>query len=71
MTSRAERSANYLILIAFAVFALLPILTIVVAALGPDDSGAGTARRPSRACTRATSPGPGRSATSAPTCAPA
>ena len=43
MTSRAERSANYLILTAFAVFALFPILTIVVSALGPDDSGAGTA----------------------------
>lgn len=41
--SRAERSANYLILCAFAVFALFPILTIVVAALGPDDSGSGAA----------------------------
>jgi raffinose/stachyose/melibiose transport system permease protein len=41
MTSRAERSANYLILCAFAVFALFPILSIVVAALGPDDSGSG------------------------------
>lgn len=41
--SRAERAANYLILSAFAVFALFPILTIVVAALGPDDSGSGTA----------------------------
>ena len=40
--SRAERAANYLILSAFAVFALFPILTIVVAALGPDDSGSGT-----------------------------
>jgi len=41
--SRAERAANYLILSAFAVFALFPILTIVVAALGPDDSGSATA----------------------------
>ena len=40
--SRAERSANYVILVAFAVFAIIPILTILRAALGPSDSaGAG------------------------------
>lgn len=40
--SRAERSANYAILVAFAVFAIIPILTILRAALGPSDSaGAG------------------------------
>jgi len=39
--SRAERSANYVILFAFALFALIPILTILQAALGPSDS-AGT-----------------------------
>jgi raffinose/stachyose/melibiose transport system permease protein len=44
MISRAERAANYAILIAFAAFALFPILTILSAALGPDDSaGAGGA----------------------------
>ena len=36
--SRGERLANYAILIAFAVFALYPVLTIVAAALGPDDA---------------------------------
>jgi raffinose/stachyose/melibiose transport system permease protein len=41
--SRAERSANYVILVAFAVFALIPILTILHSALGPSDSaGSGT-----------------------------
>ncbi|TQJ49439.1 carbohydrate ABC transporter permease [Phycicoccus sp. SLBN-51] len=39
--SRGERLANYAILIAFAVFALYPVLTIIVAALGPDDAAAG------------------------------
>jgi raffinose/stachyose/melibiose transport system permease protein len=39
--SSGERLANYAILIAFAVFALYPILTIVAAALGPDDAAAG------------------------------
>ena len=40
--SRAERTGNYVILIAFAIFALTPVLTILGAALGPDDA-AGTA----------------------------
>jgi raffinose/stachyose/melibiose transport system permease protein len=40
--SRGERLANYVILTVFAAFALFPILTILVAALGPDD-GAGAA----------------------------
>lgn len=39
--SRSERTANYVILLAFALFALIPILTILQAALGPSDS-AGT-----------------------------
>ena len=39
--SRGERLANYAILIAFAVFAIYPVLTIVVAALGPDDAAGG------------------------------
>ena len=39
--SRSERTANYVILLAFALFALIPILTILQAALGPGDS-AGT-----------------------------
>jgi raffinose/stachyose/melibiose transport system permease protein len=39
--SRGERVANYAILIAFAVFALYPVLTIVAAALGPDDAAGG------------------------------
>ena len=39
--SRGERLANYAILIAFAVFALYPVLTIIVAALGPDDAAGG------------------------------
>ncbi len=38
MISRGERSANYLILGLFSVFALFPILTILVSALGTDDS---------------------------------
>ena len=37
--SRAERTANYVILGAFALFALIPILTILQAALGPSDAG--------------------------------
>ncbi|GIL36384.1 carbohydrate ABC transporter permease [Phycicoccus sp. MAQZ13P-2] len=40
--SRAERATNYVILAAFAVFALWPILGVVVAALGPDDAAGGT-----------------------------
>jgi raffinose/stachyose/melibiose transport system permease protein len=39
--SSGERFANYAILIVFAVFALYPILTIVAAALGPDDAAGG------------------------------
>ncbi|HEY8456894.1 MAG TPA: carbohydrate ABC transporter permease [Actinopolymorphaceae bacterium] len=38
--SRGERLANYVILCAFALFALWPILTILVLAVGPDDSAA-------------------------------
>lgn len=38
--STGERVGNYLVLLVFAVFALYPILTVVVAALGPDDSAA-------------------------------
>ena len=41
MISARERAANYVILVAFALFALVPILNVVVAALGPNDSGAG------------------------------
>jgi raffinose/stachyose/melibiose transport system permease protein len=37
--SRAERTANYAILLVFAVFALWPILSIFATALGPADSG--------------------------------
>ncbi len=37
--SSGERTANYIILIAFATFALWPILTVVVSALGAPDSG--------------------------------
>ena len=39
--SRSERTANYVILLAFALFAIIPILAILQAALGPSDS-AGT-----------------------------
>ena len=39
MISRAERSANYVILVVFALFALVPILTILQSALGPGDAG--------------------------------
>ncbi|WP_298461948.1 carbohydrate ABC transporter permease [uncultured Cellulomonas sp.] len=35
-TSRAERSANYVVLVAFAAFALWPIGSILVTALGPE-----------------------------------
>lgn len=38
--SRPERLTNYLILVAFAAFALFPILSILGAALGADDSSA-------------------------------
>ncbi len=41
--SGAERAANYAILVAFAVFALYPVLTVVVAALGPDDAAGSAA----------------------------
>jgi raffinose/stachyose/melibiose transport system permease protein len=37
---RGERTANYVILIAFALFALWPIATVLVSALGADDTGA-------------------------------
>lgn len=39
MISRAERTANYAILLLFAAFALWPILTILGSALGPPDGG--------------------------------
>ena len=39
MIGRAEKSANYLILVVFALFALTPILTILQAAFAPSDSG--------------------------------
>lgn len=39
--SRGEATANYLVLVAFALFALWPVLTILVAALGPDDAAGG------------------------------
>ncbi|WP_431892743.1 carbohydrate ABC transporter permease [Nonomuraea sp. bgisy101] len=38
MISRGERLANYVILSVFAAFALFPVLTILSAALGPDDA---------------------------------
>jgi len=41
--SPAEKAANYVILIAFAIFALYPIASIVVAALGAPDTGEQTA----------------------------
>lgn len=41
--SPAEKIANYVLLVAFAAFALAPILSIVVAALGPPDTGEQTA----------------------------
>lgn len=42
--SRGERTANYVILVGFALFALMPILTILQSALGPGDTvGADTA----------------------------
>jgi raffinose/stachyose/melibiose transport system permease protein len=42
MISRAERSANYVILIAFALFALAPILTILQSALAASDDPSST-----------------------------
>ncbi|GAA5151076.1 carbohydrate ABC transporter permease [Pseudonocardia eucalypti] len=39
MITRAERAANYAILLAFALFVLWPLGTIVLAALGPPDVG--------------------------------
>ena len=41
MISRAERTANYAILLAFATFALWPILTILGSALGPAEGAGG------------------------------
>ncbi|NHN54670.1 carbohydrate ABC transporter permease [Calidifontibacter sp. DB0510] len=41
MIGRGERAANYVILVAFAIFALYPIGKIVAIALGPADSGSG------------------------------
>lgn len=38
----AERVGNYLLLIVFGLFALGPIVTILVSALGPDDGGSGS-----------------------------
>lgn len=38
MISQAERAANYAILAVFSVLALVPILGILLAALGPDDA---------------------------------
>ena len=40
--SLAERIGNYTLLIVFGLFALGPIVTILVAALGPDDAGSGS-----------------------------
>ena len=40
--SATERSLNYVILVGFAVFALVPILTVVWSALGPSDTGEST-----------------------------
>lgn len=39
--SRAERATNYAILVVFAAFALYPVLSILVTALGPDGPAAG------------------------------
>jgi raffinose/stachyose/melibiose transport system permease protein len=39
MISRTERSVNYVVLLAFAAFALAPILTVLQSALGPADAG--------------------------------
>lgn len=39
--SSAERAANYVILVAFAVFALFPLVTVVVAALGAERDAPG------------------------------
>lgn len=39
--SRAERSANYVILLLFAAFALWPVLSVLVTALGPATRAAG------------------------------
>ncbi|PKW26977.1 carbohydrate ABC transporter permease [Phycicoccus duodecadis] len=41
--SRGETAVNYVILAAFALFAVWPVLTVVVAALGPDDASGATA----------------------------
>jgi raffinose/stachyose/melibiose transport system permease protein len=38
----AERVGNYLLLTVFGLFALGPIVTILVSALGPDDGGSGS-----------------------------
>lgn len=39
--SAAERTANYVILIAFAIFALFPLITVVIAALGVERDAPG------------------------------
>lgn len=36
--SSLERSANYVILVAFAAFALLPVLSVLITALGPENA---------------------------------
>ncbi|MGW4471373.1 carbohydrate ABC transporter permease [Nonomuraea sp. NPDC004354] len=45
MISRGERLANYVILLAFAAFALGPVVTILSAALGPDDAAGADGQR--------------------------
>ncbi|NIK54284.1 carbohydrate ABC transporter permease, partial [Kribbella shirazensis] len=39
MISRSEKAANYVVLLAFAAFALAPILTVLQSAFGPADAG--------------------------------
>lgn len=38
IVSRAERASNYVILVAFAAFALLPVLSVLVTAFGPESA---------------------------------
>src|SRR5262249_1289047 len=45
MASRTERTANYLVLFAFAAFSLWPVLTILGSAFGRDDTAAGAGKR--------------------------
>ncbi len=40
--NRGEATANYVVLVAFALFAVWPVLSVVVAALGPDDAAGGS-----------------------------